>query len=1058
MASIKTVIELQDAFSGQFEAITSAVNAGIPAMDQLAGALNQHIDTSPMQAVEAQLSQTTAAAQALDDAMQSVSSPSVSSGDAAQQIEEIEARLSKVSQMQEAINGVARSLYVLPEDAAKDVVTVNREIERMQAALDFLKTNPFDLDSSVAEAQIKAMSDALDGLTEKQQNLDAVMGNAPSQAVNVDVNPVVPDPLVETPAPVQVPVEWQSDSLEVFTNTGVERFQSEIQSVNSMMNTLNETQNRIAAQAGNTNIFPQNMVADMNGVNSRLQAIQARIEQIENNPINLGSDAANAQLEQLRARLHQAISEQEALNNAVDGIDVQAANEAYLRLSNTIGGTERYIRDNVDEQGRFNQAIQEGANKAFDLQSTIAKALGAFAGIAGIRKAFNFIEQTTTLFDTQLNAETQLISVLSNMLDADYVAQFEIETSADTSGAIADIMAIQSSVDTVEVPVSAETQALTAAFDTIKEKAAEIQSRGIYGDEAIIAGAAEFATYFSDTDAITTMMDTLADYAMGMSGGGEIDASAMVDYATNLGKIMSGSYDAMTKKGFEFTDAQKAIIEGTATQAQIVETLGEEYLAMSDEMQAAAAISQVIDESWSGLYESMSNTPQGKIIQLNNAWGDMQEIIGGRLYPFIMLMVDAVINNWPTIEAVIGGITTGLEYLLGVLSWLVEGAINFAQAIADNWSWISPIIYGIIGALAVYGAYLAIIKGIEIASAAVKGALAVAEGIHAVAIWATTTATWAEVAAQQGLNGAMYACPVVWILIMIIAIIAAIYAVCAAIAKMTGIANSGFGVITGGINVVIEFFKNLGLEVANIALGIWNALSACAQNVGTAFNNVISGIQSWFYGLLSTVLNVVAGIASALNALPFVEFDYSGIVGKADEYAAKAAEAAGNKQDYTSISDAFSSGMNTFDTFQNGWAGNAFQAGAAWGDGVADSVSSALDGFFDPSSLFGTTDIPSPEDYAGALVESSDLGANVGDIAGSTGSIAQELSDTTEELKYLRDIAEQEAINRFTTAEIRIEQHNQNNISSDMDLDGIADYMTDAVEEAVIVATEGVHV
>ena len=84
MASIKTVIELQDAFSGQFEAITSAVNAGIPAMDQLAGALNQHIDTSPMQAVEAQLSQTTAAAQALDDAMQSVSSPSVSSGDAAQ--------------------------------------------------------------------------------------------------------------------------------------------------------------------------------------------------------------------------------------------------------------------------------------------------------------------------------------------------------------------------------------------------------------------------------------------------------------------------------------------------------------------------------------------------------------------------------------------------------------------------------------------------------------------------------------------------------------------------------------------------------------------------------------------------------------------------------------------------------------------------------------------------------------------------------------------------------------------------------------------------------------
>lgn len=117
----------------------------------------------------------------------------------------------------------------------------------------------------------------------------------------------------------------------------------------------------------------------------------------------------------------------------------------------------------------------------------------------------------------KVNAETQLASVLANMLTTDAVAQYQVDVSADTTDAVNQINAIQNSVDEVKVPVSAETQALTAAFDQITSKASEIQGRGIYGDEAMIAAAGEFSTYFTDADAITTMMDTLADYAMGMS-------------------------------------------------------------------------------------------------------------------------------------------------------------------------------------------------------------------------------------------------------------------------------------------------------------------------------------------------------------------------------------------------------------------------------------------------------------------------------------------------------------------------------------------------------------
>ena len=143
---------------------------------------------------------------------------------------------------------------------------------------------------------------------------------------------------------------------------------------------------------------------------------------------------------------------------------------------------------------------------------------------------------------------------------------------------------------------------------------------------------------------------------------------------------------------------------------------------------------------------------------------------------------------------------------------------------------------------------------------------------------------------------------------------------------------------------MIQFFKNLGLTVANIALGIGNAIAALGSNIMTAFHNAICSVQAWWYDLLSTCLSVIESICAALNKLPFVEFDYSGISNAADDYAAKAAEAAGNKEDYTSISDAFNDGFSTFDTFQDGWAADAFDAGASWGDGVADEGADGLVG------------------------------------------------------------------------------------------------------------------
>ena len=398
-------------------------------------------------------------------------------------------------------------------------------------------------------------------------------------------------------------------------------------------------------------------------------------------------------------------------------------------------------------------------------------------------------------------------------------------------------------------------------------------------------------------------------------------------------------------------------------------------------------------------------------------------------------------------------VINGLAMLATVATGVLDLLINGAAFVVDNWSWISPIVYGLVAAFIAYNAVALITNGINRAAAAIDAVRAARLAMTTVATGAQTTATFAQTAAQYGLNAALAACPITWIVVLVIALVAAIYAACSAIAKFTGIANSGFGVICGGINVVVQFFVNLGLTIANIALGIWNALGACAQNIGIAFGNVIAGVQSWFYNLLSTALTVVAGICEALNKLPFVEFDYSGITNAASDYAAKAAEASGNMQDFVSVGDAFNEGMSTFETWQDGWVGDAFDAGANWGDGVAAGVSDAIGGLFD-------MDLGAATDYGTGMGNFAldDIADYTGQTAANTGAAADALSTSTEELAYLRDIAERDAINRFTTAEVKIDMTGMTNrIEGGADLDGVISVLTDGFTEALLTAAEGVH-
>lgn len=856
-----------------------------------------------------------------------------------------------------------------------------------------------------ATAAIEAMNQAASQQTAPNIAPPVVDGGN-GQVINVDVNPVLPDPLVENPEPirpeiqpnappdpepVEIPVTWNTDGMDVFTGTGVERFQQEVQSANDMLNTLNTTQARISQTAQGMDILPDAAVQDMNTMQQRLSAIQQRIQQIENNPVNVGADNANAELEQLRMQLNQAIQEQNSLNQAMQNMDVSAANDAYLRLSQTVGNTERYIRDNVDEQGRFNQEISAGTQQANELTNTIKRAVAAYVSIQSVGKALNISDelvQTTSRLN-MMNDGVQTTAELVNMVYA---------AAQDARGSFSQMADVVARFGNNAKDAFSSSEEVVAFADLIQK-------------QMTIAGA-------STQEAANAELQLSQALGSGVLRGDELNS--IFEQAPNLIQNIADYLDVPIGKIREM--AADGELSADVVKAAI--------------FSAADDINSKFNEmpmTWGQIWQSMQNTA---LIAFQ---------------PVLQRLND--LANSEAFQTFIQGAIEAMATLANILLNIFELVGTVGGFIADNWSVISPIIYGVIAALAVYAAYLGIVKGIEIASAAATAIHSVAMSAKIGVMAALTGQTMAATAAQMGYNGALYACPVVWIIVLIIALIAVIMAVCSAIAKMTGIANSGFGVITGGVNVVIQFFKNLGLTVANIALGIGNAIAALASNMMTAFHNAICSVQSWFYNLLSTALSVIEGICSALNKLPFVEFDYSGISSAADDYAAKASEAAGNKEDYQSISDAFNEGFTTFDAFQDGWASDAFNAGAAWGDGIADKVSN-----FSLSDVFGQTDIPNVGDYTSGFndaIANSGVGDSIGNIDDNTGKIKDSLDITEEDLKYLRDIAEQEAINRFTTAEVTINQTNNNNVSSDTDLDGFITALDDAMGEAIDEVTNG---
>lgn len=413
-----------------------------------------------------------------------------------------------------------------------------------------------------------------------------------------------------------------------------------------------------------------------------------------------------------------------------------------------------------------------------------------------------------------------------------------------------------------------------------------------------------------------------------------------------------------------------------------------------------------------------------------------------------------------TIQSNIQNLGSGIEKMLSMVGNAASNMISFlspainliqqvAEFIGNNWTIIEPIILGIVGALTLYYGALLIYNTIQGISTAITTAKTIATTVHAAALAMQTGVTFAATAAQYGFNAALLACPLTWILIIIIAVIAAIYLVIAAINKITGSSISATGVIVGALTTAVAFIWNLFLGLLDLVLGVINAMVnpwiSFANFFANLFNDPIGAIVHLFGDFADSILGVIESIAKALdkvfgsNLAGAVQGWRSGLSGMVE----KVANQYGNGS-YEKVAEELNLSSESLGLKR--WEyGDAWNTGYNWGQGIENSIGNL------GNSLKSTVD-----DTMSSLNMDS-IPTNAATTANNTGKINDTLQVSEEDLKYLRDLAETETINRFTTAEITVEMTNNNNINNEMDIDGVVDHLANGVNEAMEKAAEGVH-
>ena len=338
-----------------------------------------------------------------------------------------------------------------------------------------------------------------------------------------------------------------------------------------------------------------------------------------------------------------------------------------------------------------------------------------------------------------------------------------------------------------------------------------------------------------------------------------------------------------------------------------------------------------------------------------------------------------------------------------------------AQWIYDNWSVIAPIFYGVAAAVLVYAAALAI----------------------------QTIATKLADLAAQGFFKTLLTNPMFWVAIAIGIVIAALYQW----VKACGGIKAAWLTMCNWVLTAWDWVK-IGVMIGvYYIMDWWDQLVKSTKWLGMQIQNICgdmkAGVLKIIEGMCNGAIDIINAFIAALNWIPGVSIDFIehvtfGTTAQMENDAAKLARESDYANYKADIAKASQDRWNQIDQWKSEAIANQQMREAEIAAVKAEANKAAENS--------------SP--YSGEL---GDVAANTGNIADSTAGIKDSLEITQEDLQYLRDLAEQEVINRFTTTEIKIDMTNHNNISSEMDIDGVVDHLEEKLYEVMVSTAEGVH-
>ena len=475
----------------------------------------------------------------------------------------------------------------------------------------------------------------------------------------------------------------------------------------------------------------------------------------------------------------------------------------------------------------------------------------------------------------------------------------------------------------------------------------------------------------------------------------------------------------------------------------------------------------------------------------------------------ILKTINKILTN-PAFEKTTQSLIKMLTIVLAFIEPILNALLWVGEIIADNWGVVEPILWGIIGAFGAYFTYLQLAKVYTIALGLAQGfqlimskgvGLSMVENTTALAIYngytvvATTLtkvlgaakmflagATWSAVVAEYSLLA-----PILLIIGVIVALIAVLYLGVYAYNKLTGSTLSATGIIVGAAYALYA-------HVYNRFAYLWNFLVSFAEflvnlfidptyAVKRAFGDMAIGVINIWMGINDSMISIVNSIKDTINE--FLGYINTAINGVVDAYNSTLGKRFGTwgKVELELTADPWVEQNKMFEDWKtniNSWVGESskdvvdydkykletkslsdyYNKGYAKGESFDKSVKD----FFDVDKYLN--DIPGLDEYkdsipnyeipnTAGLSELPDYASDsIDELKGVHDNTDDLVSMGAEDLKYLKEIAEQKVINRFTTAEIKLTNNINNNVNSETDLDGMMDYFTAMLEQACEVTAE----